>query len=124
MSPIEHEFIAKAKSTVRNNISKEYYSINQFARDLSMSHSNLCKKMKRVTGLSPNEFVVTTRLDVSRSLLAEGKLSIKEIAYTIGFNDPKYFSRRFKKEFGITPKEFKVSVNQQPGFKWGFFNLN
>lgn len=124
MSPLEYEFLTNAKKAVNINIGKEYYSIDEFARDLSMSHSNLCKKMRSVAGVSPSEFIVNTKLGISLSLLAEGKLSIKEVAYTTGFNDPKYFSRRFKKEFGITPKEYKFSVSQKPSYQWNFFNLN
>lgn len=124
MSPLEYEFLTNAKKAVNINIGKEYYSIDEFARDLSMSHSNLCKKMRRVAGVSPTEFIVNTKLGKSLSLLAEGKLSIKEVAYSTGFNDPKYFSRRFKKEFGISPKEYKLSTNVEPAYRWDFFNLN
>ena len=124
MNPLESKFLIKAKNAVRINLKKEYYSVYEFAKDLSMSHSNLCKKMKSVAGVSPTEFIVNTKLNVSLSLLADGILSIKEIAYTTGFNDPKYFSRRFKKVFGITPKEYRCSVCRTPTYQWDYFNLN
>ena len=124
MSPLENTFISKAKHAVKININKEYYSIVEFASDLSMSRSNLCKRMKEVTGLSPTEFITNCKLRIALNLLAECKLSVKEIAYSTGFNDPKYFSRRFKKEFGITPKEYQLNINQKPAYQWEFFNLN
>jgi len=124
MSPLDYAFLMNAKKTVRINIDKEYYSIEEFAKDLSMSYSTLCKKMRGVAGVSPTEFIVNTKLEMSLSLLAQGKLSIKEVAYTTGFNDPKYFSRRFKKEFGLTPRDYRLSISHKPSYQWEFFNLN
>jgi AraC-like DNA-binding protein len=124
MSPLENTFRTKAENAVKLNIDKEYYSIVEFASDLSMSRSNLSKKMREITGLSPNEFIVNTKLKIALTLLAEGRLSVKEVAYKIGFNDPKYFSRRFKKEFGTSPKEYQLNINQKPSYQWEFFNLN
>lgn len=124
MSPLENDFLERAENAVRFNIGKEYYSINEFARDLAMSTSNLCIKMRKAIGISPNRFILKTKLEISLSLLAEGRLSIKEIAYSTGFNDPKYFSRRFKKEFGITPKEYKNTKLSTPNYIWNYFNIN
>jgi len=124
MSPLENAFRTKAENAVKLNINKEYYRLDEFARDLSMSCSNLCKKMREITGLSPNEFITKYKLQTALTLLAEGRLSIKEVAYRTGFNDPKYFSRRFKHEFGATPKEYRLNANQKPTYQWESFNLN
>jgi len=95
-----------------------------FAKDLFMSKSSLNKKVKTTTGLTPNEFIENVKFNYAIRLFKESDLTIKEIAYSSGFNDPKYFARRFKKEYGMTPKEYKNATNKTVGYIWHNFNLN
>ena len=71
-----------------------------------MSQSVLYKKVKAVTGLSVGDFIRQLRFRRAAHLLEEGQLSVYEVAYSVGFNDSKYFSREFKKQFGLTPSEY------------------
>jgi AraC-like DNA-binding protein len=78
---------------------------------LGVSRSLLHKKLTSIADVSANDFITSIRLKKSALLLVEGKMNISEIAFSLGFNDPKYFSRCFKKQFGKPPKEYAVKVN-------------
>jgi AraC-like DNA-binding protein len=120
----KNKFVSYATRIIENKISLERYDINMFAKDLFMSKSSLNKKIKITTGLTPNEFIENVKFNYAIRLFKESDLSIKEIAYSSGFNDPKYFARRFKKEYGMTPKEYKNTTNKTAGYIWNNFNLN
>ena len=119
-----NDFVLQATRIIEKKIHLEKYSLEMFANDLFMSISSLNKKVKTITGLTPNEFIENVKFNFSLKLFQESDLSIKEIAYSSGFNDPKYFTRRFKKEYGITPKAYKNSLNKKCGYLWQNFNLN
>ena len=68
-----------------------------------MSSSKLYRKIKQLTDLSPNEFIRTVRLKKSVIFLKSKNHNVSEVAIMVGFNDPLYFSRCFKKQFGYTP---------------------
>jgi AraC-like DNA-binding protein len=72
-----------------------------------MSNMQLYRKLKGVTGLSGIEFIRTIRLKKAFQLLETATYSVAEVAYQVGFNDPSYFTRIFKKEYGKAPSEIK-----------------
>lgn len=74
---------------------------------MGMSRVHLYKKISTLTGKSPIEFIRLLRLKRATQYLAESQLTIAEIAYKLGFNNPKYFSKYFKEEFGILPSEYQ-----------------
>lgn len=80
------------------------------ARDISyavgVSHSNLYRRIKSITGRSLNEFVRFIRLQKAEKLLSSGKLSVSEVMFQVGFTNHSYFSKCFKKEFGMNPREW------------------
>jgi AraC-like DNA-binding protein len=71
-----------------------------------MSKMQLYRKLKNLTSLAGNEFIRSIRLQQAKILLETAQLNISEIAYQVGFNDPAYFTRAFKKQYGRTPKSF------------------
>ncbi|MNI50663.1 HTH-type transcriptional activator RhaR [compost metagenome] len=71
-----------------------------------MSKSVLYKKFSALTNLSLNEFIKTQRLKHAVTLLQQGETSILSVAVQVGFNDVKYFSREFKRVYGITPSHY------------------
>jgi AraC-like DNA-binding protein len=73
-----------------------------------MSHSQLHRKLEALTGCSPNKFIRMIRLNRATTLLKDPSLSISSIALECGYNDPGYFARVFKQEYGITPQEWRV----------------
>jgi AraC-like DNA-binding protein len=78
-----------------------------------MSHSSMYRKLKSLTNLSLNEFIRKIRLQKSLDMLSDPDLNVSEVAYSVGFSDPKYFSVCFKKTFEISPTEFKEKVAKQ-----------
>jgi AraC-like DNA-binding protein len=66
----------------------------------------LYRKLKNLTSLAGNEFIRSIRLQQAKILLESAQLNISEVAYQVGFNDPAYFTRAFKKQYGRTPKSF------------------
>jgi AraC-like DNA-binding protein len=70
---------------------------------MGISSSKLYRKIKELTNLSPNEFVRTLRLKKSAQLLKGKEYNVSEVSDIVGFNDPLYFSRCFKKQFGFSP---------------------
>lgn len=88
-------------------ISDVSLSIDQFAREMNVSKASLYRKLKSTVGLSPCEFIRSIRIERSAQLLKKQK-NISDIAFSVGFNDPKYFSRCFKIEYGVTPREFQL----------------
>ena len=79
-----------------------------------MSRTSLYMKLKSVINLSPQEFIINTRLKFAKNLLLQGKLNISQIAYQSGFSNPKYFSTSFKKYFGENPSSY---IKNKPGQK-------
>jgi len=106
---IDEQFLKQAVKKVEEKLSDETFDFDQFALDMATSKSTLHRKLKSLTGLSPVEFIRNIRLKHAIQMLTTNMGNISEIAFAVGFNDPKYFSRCFKIEFGLTPREFQDS---------------
>lgn len=91
---------------LEDNISKDGLTVENFARHLGMSRTAYYNRMKELTGLSPIEFIRQIRIKKALRLMDDGETSITEVAYKTGFNDPKYFSRCFKAEMGMSPSAY------------------
>jgi AraC-like DNA-binding protein len=78
-----------------------------------MSHSQLHLKLDALTGCSPNKFIRIIRLNKAKALLKNPANSIGTIALDCGYNDPRYFSRVFKQENGVTPQEWRVKNKEE-----------
>lgn len=100
-------FLEKLVSIVNERLRDSTFKIDELADILNMSHSSLYRKCMSLTGLSVVDFIKTIRLKKAAILLAKYGYTISEVAYLVGFNDPKYFSKSFKSYFKITPKGFK-----------------
>src|SRR5690606_7608073 len=82
-------------------------------RELGMSRTLVYNKLKSLTGLSPNEFIRKIRLNRASHLITEGKFTITEVMYAVGFNHRSYFIKCFKNEFGHLPSEHLEIVEVQ-----------
>ena len=82
-------------------------TIDDFANKLMLSRTVFYRKLKSIVGLTPVDFVCEMRIKRAAQLIEKSEYSFSQIAYMTGFNDPKYFSRRFKKIMGVTPTEYK-----------------
>ena len=101
----DEKFLKKAMEVVKENYTNTEYDVSDFVNDMNVSKSLLNKKMQMLTGQPPSHFIRDFRLSVARELILKnkGNKTISEIAYEVGFNDPKYFTRCFTKHFGIAP---------------------
>jgi YesN/AraC family two-component response regulator len=105
---LDDKFLSKLYEVLEASYTNPDFSVELFADAMFVSRSLLYKKLKALLDLSPNDFITVYRLKKSLPLLMSGEMSINEVAYTIGFNDPKYFSRVFKKFYKKTPSEYIV----------------
>ncbi len=105
----DEEFMEKIIEILEKNMDNPDFDIDSFCKEVSVSSSKLYRKIKGISGLSPVEFITNYRLKRASDLLQKTDLSISEIAYKVGFNDPRYFSKRFKKQFGMTPSAFLLA---------------
>lgn len=113
LSPVETEiesvnekFLRSASQLMEKHLADTGYSVDQFSSDLNMSRVGLYKKLTQITGQSPVEFMRSYRLKKAIPLLEKSQLTISEIAYEVGFNNPKQFSKYFKQEFDLLPSEY------------------
>ena len=107
ITSLDEQLIDKAVKYVEDNISRSDLSVEELAREMGMSRVHLYKKISTLTGKTPIEFIRLLRLKRATQYLSESQLTIAEIAYRLGFNNPKYFSKHFKEEFGILPSEYQ-----------------
>lgn len=106
ISSLDEQFIHKTLDLVEKNISKTDYTVEELSRDLNISRTLLYKKILTLTGKPPLEFIRTLRLKRAAQLLEKSQLNVSEVAFQVGFNDPKYFRKHFKNEFGVLPSKY------------------
>ncbi len=103
----DEKILSKAIAFVEKNLSNEDLEVEDLCNTLGFSRSQLYRKLKNLTSLGPNEFIRSIRLKVAAQLLIKEKTTVSEILYKVGFNNRSYFARCFKKEFGLSPKEYQ-----------------
>ncbi len=103
---IDEKLIQKALEIVEKNISNSEFLVEDLSRELGMSRVNLYKKLLSITGKTPIEFIRTIRLKRAAQLLKGNGLSVSEVAFKVGFNNPKYFTKYFKEEFDVLPSQY------------------
>jgi signal transduction histidine kinase/ligand-binding sensor domain-containing protein/DNA-binding response OmpR family regulator len=102
----EDEFLSKATQLVIEHLDEADFDVEHLEQAMDMSKMQLYRKLKMLTSLAGNEFIRSIRLQQARILLEKGSLNVSEVAYQVGFNDPAYFTRAFKKQYGYSPKTF------------------
>lgn len=103
----DEQFLEKAIECIEQHLIETEFDIDTFASELNVSKSTLNRKMKAMTGLSPVEFIRNIRLKHACTLLKKPFINVSEVAYAVGFSNPKYFTKCFKKEFDVTPTEYQ-----------------
>ena len=111
LNVIDQEFIDKAVQIVQENMDNSEFSTDEFCEKMNMSQSTLYRKLKAFTGMSANEFIRNVRIKKACEILKSKRKSIAEVAYMVGFNDPKYFGVIFRKEIGMSPTKYIESLN-------------
>lgn len=108
------QLIARAMFLMRESLEKQV-DMQQLARELPMGYSRFRASFKKLTGLSPHEYLLSLRLKKARTLLASTTLSVYEIAFQTGFESAYYFSRYFKKKNGVSPRQFRIEAREDTG---------
>lgn len=103
----EKEFLLSITDILSNNYQNSEYGVTELINELTLSHSFVYRKIKSITGKTIQDFINSYRLQKAHEILTSKKLSVKEVAYNVGFSDPKYFSISFKKKFGHSPSQIK-----------------
>ena len=103
--PHDLEFIQRLDKVIRGQLSNSNLQINDICKEMGMSRTAMFTKVKTVTGHSPNDYLRIYRLNESKRLLEAKLWTIAEVAVKVGYNDPKYFSTCFKKQFGYSPSK-------------------
>ena len=104
---LEPELILQVRALVELHLDDGEYGVEQLAQDLCMERTGLYKKLTALTDTTPVAFIRSIRLQRAAALLQEGKLTVNEIAERTGFSSPSYFTKCFKKEFGVLPSEYR-----------------
>lgn len=102
----DEELIKTIMTWLEKNVMDADVTVEQLAQHVGMGRTSMYNKIKGLTGKSPVELIQEFRLEKSKYYLKSGQFSVSETSYKVGFSDPGYFSRTFKKHFGITPAEF------------------
>lgn len=100
------EFLEKCLCIVEQHLTDPEFSIKTLAAEIGMSHSNLYKRIKSISGQSANSFIRFIRLRKAAQILLTTDSTIYETAYKVGLNDPKYFREQFSKLFGLNPSAY------------------
>ncbi len=106
ITPLDEQLIKKAIDYVEQNIASPNLSVEDLSRNLGMSRVHLYKKLMTITGRPPIEFIRVIRLKRAAQLLADPAQNVADVAYAVGFNNPKYFTKYFKEEFGVLPSKY------------------
>lgn len=105
LSDMEDSFLARFHQALETNIEEEDFGITEMCSELAMSRAQLHRKIKALTGLSTSHYMRAIRLQKAKLLLESTDLNISEVAYRVGFRDPKYFSRTYSETFGFAPTD-------------------
>ncbi|MDR2917175.1 MAG: response regulator [Tannerella sp.] len=103
----DKDFANKIEKILEENYSDSRFSVDRFSELVNMRRTIFYKKIKGITGFSPNELIKVKRLKEAAALLLKDEFTISEISYKVGFEDPLYFSKCFKTHFQCAPSKYK-----------------
>lgn len=106
ITPVDEKFLKLALDVVEKYIDNPGFSVEDFSREMCMSRKALYNKILSLTGKAPLEFIRSIRIKRAAQLLEKSGMTIAEIAYDVGFNNPKNFTKYFKEEFKVLPSQY------------------
>lgn len=112
ITSMDEKFVQKAIAIVEQNIGNADFLVEDLCKEMGMSRVYFYKKTLALTDKTPSEFIRFIRLKRAADLLEKSQMFVNEIAFQVGFNDPKYFRKYFKEEFGVTPNEYKKNESK------------
>lgn len=106
----DKEFVDKLQSLLENQLDNDQLNVDEMATMMGLGRTVFYRKVRGLTGYSPNEYIRIIRMKKAAELLLEDRLTVSEISYKVGINDPLYFSKCFKQQFGVAPTVYRRSV--------------
>jgi len=106
VTSMDEQFLQRAIDVLERHMGETHFSVEDFSHEIGFSQRHLNRKLQALTDLAARDFIRTLRLKRARQLLQKKSATILEIAYEVGFNNPSYFSKCFKEQFGQSPSEF------------------
>jgi AraC-like DNA-binding protein len=115
VSSPDEKFLKEFQDIIEKNLSDPDFGVDELSKKLIMGRSTLYRKIQALTGETPNQFILSYRLERGAQLLREKFGNVTEVALEVGFSSAAYFSKLFKEKFHQSPSEFQAS--QTPGGK-------
>ena len=109
----DRKFIEDIDLYIRDNMSNPDTSVESMSAHLCISRVQLYKRMISLMGTTPSEYLRAKRIKYAEHLLHSNEYNISEIAYKVGFNNPRYFSKYFQEAYGVTPSQYKKNLEAQ-----------
>ena len=110
---LDEEFLSRVLECIYSHLDDDTYDREALAADMGASPSTIYNKLRSITGLNVSGLIRDVRLkEAHRLAQTDPTLRVSDLAYKVGFRDPRYFSTCFKKQFGVQPKEFMESLYQ------------
>lgn len=113
VTSVDEKFLKQALEAVEKQIDNPDFSVEDISRDMCMNRVTFYRKILSLTGKTPIEFIRSIRLKRAAQLLEKSGLSVAEIAYEVGFNSPKVFTKFFKEEFKVPPSQYAASKKEK-----------
>jgi len=108
----DSQFITEVETIINRSLTNDDLNIDNIAAEVGLSRSTFFKRIKTLTGLSPQEYLKDYKMNRAIELMKTTDMTIAEIAYNSGFKDSGYFGKCFRKEFGISPREFLNEIRK------------
>jgi len=106
VSSLDEKFLSQLIHAIENNIADPDFTVNSLESTMGMSHSNFYRKIKSLTGQSGKDILLNMRMKRARQILTDNPgIRISEVAYMVGFSNPKYFSQSFRESYGVLPSD-------------------
>lgn len=103
----DKEFVDQLHTVLEQHLADADFSVDEFASLMKLGRTVFYKKVRGLTGYSPNEYIRIIRMKKAAELLLDNRLTIAEVSYKVGINDPFYFSKCFKAQFGMAPSVYQ-----------------
>jgi signal transduction histidine kinase/ligand-binding sensor domain-containing protein/DNA-binding response OmpR family regulator len=106
ITSLDEQFVARVIEAIEKNIANSDLTVLDLSRELGVSRAQFFRKVQELTGKAPLELIRSIRLQHAAQLLEKSQLSVSEVAYRVGFNNPKYFARHFKEQYHVLPSAY------------------
>lgn len=110
----DQRFLDQLNTYLQENMCDPDTSVESISEHLGISRVQLYKKLISLKGITPSEYLRSMRIRYAEELMRQGNLNVSEIAYKVGFNNPRYFSKYFQDAYGVTPSQYRKQMNGEP----------